>query len=935
MTPALLVAAIGLVLAVLAWIAVAAWEEQLAQAQFGTQAATKLAFLQEGFIDFQDVMRSYYALAEGAGGAVDRERLDRFAAPMVAEYTGTSALAWVPVVPRTARSRYPIFRFAASGRPVAVRDAAQYYPIRYSTPRKLAHGVEGFDLGSNPAMLATLERARDRGELVVSEVLPLPIDGGDLGVIALRPVYALGTIPSSIDGRRRHLVGFVLGVFRLRQMVDGTLARLTIPLGIHAYVYRSAAAAGELPIYVHTSLLATSSAPTLRLGVLETQQHVAGVITFGNRSWLAVFVPRQALTLELWGFRPLTALAFWLALSALATGYTLQAGRQRRREAHLASEASAAEHRLVTIFNSVNDGIFLADSDTGTVVDVNHVGSQMFGYAPGELVGRNLVMLSSGIPPYTRAAGRESFAKAQGPQSFNWQVKRKDGSLFWAEISRRKVSFSTGELALAVVRDVTERKRANDQITQMARHDLLTGLANRRVFVEALDQSIARALRGTGSFAVLYLDLDGFKDVNDTLGHPVGDLLLALVADRLRASVRATDTVARFGGDEFAILLIDIPESPDAAGVPDGLQKATRDRVAAQAATAITAGAIAAKILSAIAEPFTIQGNVVRSSASIGIAVQGAGLSDAEAILAHADEALYRAKSEGRGTYHFFTDAMDAEVRARVTMSAELREAIASNQLFVQYQPQVDIESGRIVGLEALARWHHPTRGDLGPAAFIEAAEINGLIVPLGRWVLREVCRQAKQWAEVAIAAPVVAINISGVQFKQPLELEKEIAAALEDSSLAARGLELELTESVLMHPSQDRNDLLQRFRRQGFRIAIDDFGTGYSSLDHLRRYPVDRIKIAERLIADIGQLSGTDAIVRAAIGLARELGIDVVVAGVETAAQVELLKTWGCRSAQGRFFSKSLSAADVTRLLHAGKISPAETGPAVLGRSA
>jgi EAL domain-containing protein (putative c-di-GMP-specific phosphodiesterase class I) len=295
---------------------------------------------------------------------------------------------------------------------------------------------------------------------------------------------------------------------------------------------------------------------------------------------------------------------------------------------------------------------------------------------------------------------------------------------------------------------------------------------------------------------------------------------------------------------------------------------------------------------------------------------------DAETLLSHADVALYRAKAEGRGTYRFFTDAMDAEVRSRVTMASELREAIAMEELFLLYQPQAEIETGRIVGLEALVRWRHPTKGIIGPSEFIPVAEKSGLIVPLGQWAMREACRQSKQWLDAGIAPPSVAVNLSGLQFKTALELERTIAAILVETGVPPRLLELELTESVLMDASRQHNDVLIRLRQTGLRIAIDDFGTGYSSLDYLRRFPVDRIKIAQLFVNDLGAPENT-AIVMAAIGLARALGIEVIVEGVETAEQLALLKAWGCRYVQGYYYSKPLPASEAALLLRVGKTAP------------
>jgi diguanylate cyclase (GGDEF)-like protein len=463
----------------------------------------------------------------------------------------------------------------------------------------------------------------------------------------------------------------------------------------------------------------------------------------------------------------------------------------------------------------------------------------------------------------------------------------------------------------------------SDLLNQMARHDGLTGLANRRVIVESLDRALARAHRGANSFALLYIDLDHFKDVNDTLGHPVGDLLLQMVAERLRASVREGDTVARFGGDEFAIILTDIREPADVALVSKRILGSINQPTCFQQVVADVAGDIADKVVRAIAEPMTVEGRQIRSGATVGITIFGPDVLDAETMLSRADLALYRAKSEGRGTYRFFTEAMDTEVRARVHLDRELREAITPGQLFLMYQPQVDIDTNRIVGLEALVRWHHPTRGVVGPGRFIPDAEKSGLIVPLGHWVMHEACRQSRQWLDAGIAPPLIAVNLSGVQFKSPQVLEGDIAAITAEFELPTSMLELELTESVLLETSRDSNGMLLRLRKAGHRIAIDDFGSGYSSLDYLRRYPVERIKIAQSFVSEIGTNSGSNAIVRAALGLARELDIEVVVEGVETVEQLELLRGWGCRIVQGHYFARPLRAADVTDLLRIGKINP------------
>jgi diguanylate cyclase (GGDEF)-like protein/PAS domain S-box-containing protein len=454
-------------------------------------------------------------------------------------------------------------------------------------------------------------------------------------------------------------------------------------------------------------------------------------------------------------------------------------------------------------------------------------------------------------------------------------------------------------------RDITDRRLAEEQIRQLARRDSLTGLANRAVFVEDVRRAIARTRRGARTFAVLYLDLDHFKDVNDTLGHPAGDTLLQTVAARLRAHVRETDTVARFGGDEFAVIVTDIEGPLDAA-------------------------TLARTLIEALRQPFAIGGNDILTGASIGIAVYDR--SDevgAETLLSHADVALYHVKSEGRDGYRFFTPQMDAEVRTRVALTAELREAIAEGQLFLDYQPQVEIATGCITGVEALVRWRHAARGVLKPDLFIRAAEDSGLIRPLSRWVLRESCRQAVAWRGAGGAPVRLSINLSGGLFKMAAELGDDIDVVLRETGFPAHALEVELTETILMRASIENSGLLERLRGRGIRVAIDDFGTGYSSLDYLRRFPVDRIKIAQDFVAHIIDSQGSAAIVKTTITLARELGIEVIAEGVESDGQLQLLEAWGCEHAQGYHFARPLSATAMLPLLRAGRLPVAGDAPA------
>jgi diguanylate cyclase (GGDEF)-like protein len=399
----------------------------------------------------------------------------------------------------------------------------------------------------------------------------------------------------------------------------------------------------------------------------------------------------------------------------------------------------------------------------------------------------------------------------------------------------------------------------------------------------------------------LYLDLDHFKDVNDALGHPVGDALLKVIADRLKACIRENDIVARFGGDEFAILQEDV----------DNLTGSE---------------ALAAKICQSAAAPVLIDGNRIHSGASVGIVPYQPDIADPEGMMSKADLALYRAKTDGRDRFRFHIRELDEKVRERMILGEGLHSAVENGELELYYQPQVELKSGRLVGLEALIRWNHPVRGLLLPDQFIPIAELNGSILPIGEWVIERTCHQIAAWREQHIMPQLVAVNVSACQFKSASNLDRLVSEALAKYSIAPYQLELELTESVLMEATQRHNEQLERLSRIGVRIAIDDFGTGYSSFDYLRSFRVARLKIDRRFIDGMASNSDDATIVRAVIGLARELGIEVVAEGVETAEQQAFLLSAGCQVGQGYYFEKPVPTIAATALLRRNALQPVLT---------
>jgi len=458
----------------------------------------------------------------------------------------------------------------------------------------------------------------------------------------------------------------------------------------------------------------------------------------------------------------------------------------------------------------------------------------------------------------------------------------------------------------AVVIYIRTSRRYAFRVSELAQIDALTSLANRRAFIERLDAAFAACRRGANPFAILYFDLDHFKDVNDTLGHAIGDALLRQVASRITDATRKNDTVARFGGDEFAILQSDAND------------------IAA-------AGALAAKVGQILAEPYFIEGNEVHISVSIGISRYAPDVPGPDAMMIQADLALYRAKEDGRNCYRFHSTDLDREMQNRVVIGEELRGALDRNELELHYQPQVELRSGRIVGLEALLRWNHPKRSWISPATFIPIAERTGQIQKLDQWVLDAACRQLRSWQDHGVAPALVGVNFSALHFKGSADLDRDVTECLGKWGIAPGMIEIELTESVLMDITQQHNERLERLRQLGVRIAIDDFGTGYSSLSYLANYPISRMKIAQELVFGVDTDSRSATVVRAAIRMAHELGIEIIAEGVETEGQAKFLLSAGCEHCQGFYFSRPVNAERATELLRAGRISPVRRSPPLI----
>jgi diguanylate cyclase (GGDEF)-like protein/PAS domain S-box-containing protein len=553
-----------------------------------------------------------------------------------------------------------------------------------------------------------------------------------------------------------------------------------------------------------------------------------------------------------------------------------------RRMAEEALRESEARYRLMAE-NSTD--MISRTSSRGILLYASEASRRLLGYEPSELVGHSFY-------DFLFEADREevrhlsSLIHESGPTTFAYRVVKKDGSLAWFETTSRSVRDAiTGKVReiIGVSRDVTERKKVEEQIEYQAYHDALTGLPNRRLFRDRLTVALAHARRMKHPLAVMFLDLDRFKVVNDTLGHSVGDELLKTVGTRLLASLREEDSIARMGGDEFTVLLADL-RTPDHAAK------------------------IAQKVLETVAQPLQIEGTELFITTSIGIALFPSDGDTAEALLANADHAMYRAKDAGRNSYQMFTPAMNSRALERLSLENDLRHALERNELELYYQPQINIATGRVTGVEALLRWNRPGFGLVSPMTFIPIAEETQLIVPIGEWVLREACRQAKEWQNDQGPGFRMAVNLSPRQF-QHSDLPLVIGSALAASGLAPGDLELEITESLAMQNTTRTILTLQRLREMGVQIAIDDFGTGHSSLNYLRSFPIDSVKIDQEFVQEIEVSAADRAIVSAVIGMARGLRLRVIAEGVETDKQLEFLREQGCEEVQGYLFGEPVPA--------------------------
>ena len=557
------------------------------------------------------------------------------------------------------------------------------------------------------------------------------------------------------------------------------------------------------------------------------------------------------------------------------------------------------KERAQVTLNCIGDAVICTDA-SGNITFLNLVAEKMTSWTRQEAAGRPMAEVFRIMDANTREVTPNPMERSVGLNQTvhlpsNCILIRRDGSEVPIEDSVAPIHDREGQPTGAVIvfRDVSVARAMALEMTHSAQHDFLTGMPNRMLLNDRVNQAIAWAQRNSKKVAVLFLDLDGFKHINDSLGHPTGDKLLQSVAKRLVDCVRGSDTVSRQGGDEFVVLLTEVGQSEDAA---------------------ITAR----RMLQTVAEAHSVDQHDLHVTTSIGVSVFPDDGMDAETLIKNADTAMYQAKENGRQSYQFFKPAMNVRAVERQSIEESLRRALEREEFMVHYQPKVNLRTGDISGAEALIRWNHPTRGMVPPGDFIPIAEDCGLILPIGNWILREACKQARTWMDAGLPLTTMAVNISAMEFRDDDFLDG-VFNILEETGLDPRSLELELTESVLMKRAESTQSILKALRASGVQLAVDDFGTGYSSLSYLRKFPIDALKIDQSFIRQITTAPDETTIVTAVISMGRSLKLRVIAEGVESQEELAFLQAHQCDEAQGYYFSRPVLPEQFAKLLANG----------------
>ena len=933
--PAILALLVGLGVTAVVVSGLRQLEQDKLMLDFRQRAAVRIAALTRGVNDAVQVAKiiNQYVVSSGA---ISRAQFQQFSQPLLQHYPYIQAfnihlqLAGPdrPAYEAMMRQQFPGFEIrelvGGTSQPASRREA--YNVVDFIEPMQGNEPAFGLDVFRNVQVAGALDRALETGQAAATQMVRLA--QAPRGFLVLVPLYRPGMPVDTPAQRRQALLGdtaVVLKADGLMEKILGGNGLLAMP-GFDTSVYATDhvdpaqlafSRAGPTP--VPSRLNALRWLPRDDTFIEQAQLDVAGVkwtvVVRSRAGWSSV--PDTGSTLAL-----VVGLFFSLAAAAYIQAQALRAGRiqqlvdQRTQQLSQANELltkdiaarelaeSALKLRQRAIEASANAILIINTNAAGFTIDyVNPAFERISGYSAADALGRAVNFLCNGDLAQGGLRELEAAAAEQREGHAILRTYRKDGTLFWSDIYMAPVRDEQGNVNHFVIAhyDITERKRHEAELEFRTNRDPLTGLANRNLLRDRLAQSLAFAMRHGHPVWVVFVDLDRFKFVNDTLGHLAGDELLKKVAERLQGAVRETDTVARLGGDEFVLLL---PERSDVALSTIAVQR----------------------VMDAIARPVTIEGHEFFLTCSIGVSAFPADGDDVETLIKHADIAMYRAKETGRNNFQFYTAAMNQQALERLHLEGDLRTALERNEFLLHYQPQVDLRSGRIVGMEALLRWQHPRLGMVPPLRFIGLAEETGLIVPIGAWVLRTACEQVKAWQSQGLGYLRVSVNLSARQFNQH-DLTQSIADVLQETGLEPQYLEIELTESMVMTDVDHTVGILRDLKALGVQMSIDDFGTGYSSLSYLKRFPIDVLKIDQSFVRDITLDPDDAAIVTTIISLAHNLRLNLIAEGVETEAQLQYLQRHGCDEIQGYYFSRPVPAEAFAELIREGKSLPVHAG--------
>jgi diguanylate cyclase (GGDEF)-like protein/PAS domain S-box-containing protein len=759
-------------------------------------------------------------------------------------------------------------------KPAGKRDF--YTPITAIEPHTAGNlGALGYDGWAEPNRRETLARARDTGNPQFTGQTQLHIDhnkGPIPAFLMYQPVYKGGALPATVEERRRLLVGFAGAGMHYRDLMRNAMPAKLVDVSINLYD-------GSETTPAH---LAFSSHPNLRSDPSLPQQQAA--LEVGGRTWTLVYQATDAFITPVEAAYPqrvlFAGIAVTMLLFALANSLVNRRLRAEELAKRMTNSLRHSEAKLRALVAQAPLGIWLI-APNGQVLECNRKLASFAETTPDEIIGLDLLMNAKDgtlRDPLRRALGGESvsieteytstLSGKRGCYHFHFQPVYIGAHL---------------DHVLGFVEDIHVRKGAEDRLAYLAHHDTLTGLCNRSLLKMEIEAAIAEAGHNGRQVAILFLDLDHFNTINDSLGHSVGDTLLVQVADRISSAVGAEHLISRIGGDEFVVLMRSIVDAQDC--VP-----------------------VAEQLLALVHTPVVVGDYTLHTSASIGIACWPSGGEDAEALSRSADMAMYHAKHRGRNNYQFFTQEMSDRAQGVLTLESDLHDALEKDEFRLYFQPQVDASEGRMIGAEALIRWHKNNNAGgyelITPDRFIAFAEERGLIVPIGEWVIRTACRQIRAWIDAGLEPVPVAVNISAKQFHHT-DLLRTVRSAIEDAAISPEQLVLEITESTVMEDPKDAVALISEFQHMGIRTEIDDFGTGYSSLSSLKRFPFHRLKIDKSFIDAIPGDEDDEAIVAAILNIAAGLELEVIAEGVETEAQCQYLLQLGCVAMQGYYFSR------------------------------